>query len=102
MAQRAPFYFVNEVLSVYRVDTNDSNRLTNKYFSWKETVKQIHIKHQSLYDNLTLIEHLKVRSLIWSDARARCKSSGLIFRYIGYSILLFPIRCVSKIIHIIK
>ena len=30
MAQRKPFYFVNEVLSVYRIDKKDSSRLTDK------------------------------------------------------------------------
>lgn len=102
LAQRKPFYFVNEVLSVYRIDANDSNRLTNKYFLWKETVKQIHIKHKPLYDKLTLFEHFKVKFLVWNDACTRCKASGLTLRYWGYTSLLFPIRCLNKLIHTFK
>ena len=42
LAQRQPFYFVNEALCVYRVNINDTNRLTNKYFEWRKAVKYIH------------------------------------------------------------
>ena len=32
LAQRKPFVYVNEPLSIYRVDRNDTQRLTNKIF----------------------------------------------------------------------
>lgn len=76
LAQRKPFYFVNEVLSVYRVDNNDNNRLTNKYTPWKSSVKYIHRKHKPLYKNLNIIEKMKMWSLFFYDASGRLKNVG--------------------------
>ncbi len=89
LAQRAPFFFVNESLAVYRVDCNDSNRLTNKYYSWKNAVKYIHTKHQQLYSKLNFWERLGVKILIWRDAKTRAKSSGLKFHYYRLYIMCF-------------
>lgn len=81
LAQRKPFYFVNEVLSVYRVDTGDKQRLTNKYGQWREAVRYIHEKHSGLYARLNAVERLRVRLLIMGDAAMRCKSVGLTAKY---------------------
>ena len=97
LAQRKPFYFVNEPLSVYRIDVKDKNRLTNKYYEWKNTVKYIHKKHEELYKKLSFIEHFKLKQLIWIDALTRSKSSGLIFLYFYYFILLLPFKVTRKI-----
>lgn len=100
MAQRKPFYFVNEPLSVYRVDTKDKNRLTNKYEEWKEAVRYIHQKHAALYAKLNVIERIRVRLLVMGDAVERCKSSGLkrkaIQLYIAWFILSLPFRVIDK------
>lgn len=97
LAQRKPFYFVNEPLSVYRVDIRDSNRLTNKYFAWREAVKYIHRKHADLYAQLNSLEKIMVWNLVWRDASTRCKASGLYGRYMLYNALVFPSRAISKI-----
>lgn len=102
MAQRKPFYFVNEPLSVYRIDTNDKNRLTNKYFEWKDAVKYIHQKHKNLYDKLSLFERFRVKLLIWNDAKMRAKASNLKYRYACLSLVTFPFLLKSKIKHFIK
>lgn len=90
LAQRKPFYYVNEPLSVYRIDVRDNSRLTNKYFSWRGAVRYIHRKHADLYRQLGLFEKYRVRNLIWRDAARRCKSSGLSGRYLLYRLLYFP------------
>lgn len=81
MAQRKPIYFVNEPLSIYRIDKNDKQRLTNKYYKWREAVSYIHLKHANLYKQLNLMEKFQVKLLVMGDAAIRCKSSGLRSKY---------------------
>lgn len=90
LAQRKPFYFVDEALLVYRVDTQDKNRLTNKYYEWCKATKYIRQKHAVLYSKLNFKEQLKVKDLIWRDAVDRCKSSGLQGHYYFYKFLTSP------------
>lgn len=97
LAQRKPFYFVNEPLVVYRVDVNDRHRLTNKYYEWRDAVKYIHKKHALLYAQLNKFEFFKVQNLVWSDARVRCKYAGLRWRFFVYFMLTLPYRIVNKV-----
>lgn len=101
MAQRKPFCFVNEPLSVYRVDTRDKNRLTNKYEEWKEAVAYIHKKHAALYAKLNVTGRLRVRLLIMGDAVSRCKSSGLrrkaVQLHVVWFVLSLPFRVLDKV-----
>ena len=46
LAQIAEFDYVNEPLIVYRLNKNDVNRLSNKFFEWKKSVAYIKEKHQ--------------------------------------------------------
>lgn len=84
LGQRKPFYCVMEPLSMYRVDVGDSARLTNKYFEWKKSVRYIHDKHKSLYDQLNALERFGVRVLVWKDAAKRCLAGGLRVRFFLY------------------
>lgn len=77
LAQRAPFYFVNEPLSVYRVDKKDKQRLTNKYDGWKNAVSYIYQKHKVLYEELSLLNKFKVKLLYWRDSSTRAQAAGL-------------------------
>lgn len=99
LAQRKPFYFVNEPLCVYRVDRKDKGRLTNKYFAWREAVRYIHEKHAQLYGRLNPVERFQVWLLTLNDAQNRCLSAGLLGRhycYKGlYKALHFPFRVVG-------
>lgn len=101
LAQRKPFYFVNEVLSVYRIDENDKQRLTNKYYDWKEAVRYIHQKHTALYDKLNTIERFEVRLLVMGDAAMRCKNSGLTGKhyklYVSWLLMSIPFRIINYI-----
>ncbi len=85
LAQRKPFYFINEPLIIYRLDLKDKNRLTNKFYEWKRTVKQIHDKHKALYDNLTFRETLGAHLVVCIDACGRCDACGLIILFCWYS-----------------
>ncbi len=101
LAQRKPFYFVNEPLSVYRIDEHDGQRLTNKYYEWKDTVRYIHNKHRELYAKLNIFERFRVFLLVLKDASLRAGASNLHFKhlylYITWFILAFPFRAVDKI-----
>lgn len=100
LAQRKPFYFVNEPLSVYRIDYKDSQRLTNKYYEWKKAVRYIHKKHLTLYKTLNLLEQIQVHILVLSDATSRLKSAGLIGKYVMtylvWFIISLPFRVIEK------
>lgn len=101
LAQRKPFYFVNAPLSIYRIDSQDTQRLTNKYYKWKEAVNYIHKKHALLYAQLNYIEKLQAYILYLGDATTRCKNAGLIPQYyskkILWFVLSFPFRAINKI-----
>ena len=101
LAQRKPFYFVNEALSVYRIDASDKHRLTNKYEEWKDAVKYIHKKHAELYAKLNGIERFRVKLLVMNDAALRCKSAGMKKKYyslfVCWYILSFSFRLYDKI-----
>ena len=105
LAQRKPFYFVNESLSVYRVDCKDSQRLTNKYYEWKKAVRYIRNKHAGLYGNLHWLERIQVHVLIWDDAMSRAKSAGLTGKYVMLCLVWFitslPFRVIDKVRRII-
>lgn len=101
LAQRKPFYFVNEPISIYRIDLNDKQRLTNKYYEWRDTVRLIHTKHKDLYQQLNWKERYNVQVLVWSDAAMRCKTCGLKRLYYGYKSLLMAVSLSSKCCHLI-
>ena len=96
LAQRKPFYFVNEPLCVYRIDRKDKGRLTNKFFEWCKAVDYIHEKHAELYATLNPIQKIQAWLLFVRDAENRCLSAGLKWRYYYYKLLFkvfnFPFR----------
>lgn len=87
LAQRKPFHFVHEPTFIYRVDTCDQQRLTNKYFEWRHAVRQIHRKHRRLYARLTLQELLLAQRMVWVDAINRSLVCGLVWRRRWYRAL---------------
>lgn len=106
LAQRKPFYYVNDPLSVYRVNNQDTQRLTNKYHKWKKAVHYIYKKHAILYAQLNPIEKLQVYILYLGDATIRCKNAGLITQYylkkINWLILSLPFRLINRTRKIIQ
>lgn len=97
LAQRKPFFYINEPLVVYRIDKNDGNRLTNKYQEWREAVIYIRKKHANLYNQLSLVERYKVQNLIWEDAERRCIAAGLKNKACYFNALQQPIKIVRKL-----
>lgn len=81
-AQATPFYFVNEILCVYRVDQQDRQRITNKYNGWNHTVHYIYEKHRNLYENLSLYEKIKRKKIWLRDVTKRCKKEQLRGKYL--------------------
>ena len=88
LAQKTPFYYVWKSLVVYRINTADPKRLTNKFFEWKNAVKQIHSLHSDLYKKLNFKEKLLVKHLVFRDAKLRSSNANLRFHNIYYVILL--------------
>lgn len=77
LAQRKPFYFVNEILAVYRVEAKDKRRLSNKFYEWKKAVKYIYTKHKHLYAKLNPIERIYKNLTFLYDAKLRSYNAGL-------------------------
>lgn len=101
LAQRSPFYYVNEPLCVYRVDKGDKGRLTNKFYDWKKAVRYIYNKHSVLYEKLSFLERERARLTYSEDAYMRSQNSRLTFLPLYYYMLLWtrflPIRIVKKV-----
>ena len=88
LAQRTSFYYAWKDLVVYRVDTSDKNRLTNKFNEWQKSVRYIYTKHRNLYQTLSLKEKFYVKRLFWNDAKLRCKNSGLKHKATYYGLMI--------------
>lgn len=80
LAQVTNFGRIDVPVTIYRVNSNDTHRLTNKYYGWHEAVKYILNKHYKLFKNLKISQKLEVKSMILYDAALRCKSSDMIFK----------------------
>lgn len=102
MAQVTPFYYVDDLLTVYRVDPGDKNRLTSKFFVWQEAVRYIRQKHAKLYAKLSLYQRLRAYWHVTNDASQRCKSAGLTGRYIYYSAVTFVLRLPFRVGKLLK
>jgi len=81
-AQATPFYFVDEILCVYRVDQQDRQRITNKYNGWNHTIHYIYEKHRTLYEKLSLTEKIRRKKIWIRDATKRCKQERLKGKYL--------------------
>lgn len=96
LAQRKPFYFVNEPLSVYRIDEKDRQRLTNKYKLWKQSAHYIYKKHALLYKKLNFYEKIKVNILYTRECSNRAKRCHLIPQFIFYKSCNLFLRIIIK------
>lgn len=76
LAQRAPFYCINEPVILYRIDRQDTARLTNKFAGWKKSAEYIYRKHAALYRRLSFSERMEVKRLYCSDAASRAATAG--------------------------
>ena len=90
LAQRKPFYYVNEPLTVYRIDAKDKGRLTNKYYAWKRAVAYVYDKHSVLYEKLGWGDKLAVRMMFLNDAKHRSKAARLRVNYLMLNLMSFP------------
>lgn len=87
IAQLTDFDFIEEPLYLYRVNFNDPNRLTNKYWNWREAVRYVHNKHKRLYADLSLREKLLVKKMVATDGIERAYASGLKYQWYKNRIL---------------
>lgn len=102
LAQVIPFYFVNDILIVYRVNPHDKNRRTNKYDEWIESVKYIHQKHKALYEKADFVSKMRSEGLVYVDAFHRAKASNLKYRASLNFLLSFIYLLIPRILKIPK
>lgn len=81
LAQKTQFSRVGSSLVVYRQDCGDKQRVSNRYFAWRQTVKQIEAKHRTLIDALPWRGRLRWSINVGIDATDRARNAGM------------PIRC---------
>ena len=84
LAQHSPFYFVNEVLMVFRVDKSEKQRLTNRFDGWRKNAHYIYHKHRLLIMKLPISIQIDFLLLYIGEAAMRSKSSGKKFAYLWY------------------
>lgn len=98
LAQRQPFYYVSEPLTVYRIETKDKNRLTNNYNGWKDATKLIKFKYKDMYATLKLYEIFQYYALFFGDSYIRLKQVGkknyAFLSYMLYQFFVFPKRII--------
>lgn len=88
LAQLTNFNYVNEPLTVYRLDAADPNRLTNKFHKWLDAVDYVYEKHRDLYSKLNRIEKIHAKRLFWYDAKSRCENAQISSRVCYYKIMI--------------
>ena len=100
LAQVSLFYFVDEILAVYRVNVKDTGRLTNKYYEWRKAVDYIYDKHKKYYSQLSVFGKYYARMTFVQDAIERMRNAGLVFKRCIYLFLLntafIPLRLILK------
>ena len=84
LAQHSPFYFVNEVLMVFRVDKSEKQRLTNRFDGWRKNAHYIYRKHASLIFKLPFSIKIDAFLLYLGEASMRSKSAKKMFAYLFY------------------
>lgn len=102
LAQRKPFYLVNEILAVYRIDEKDNGRLTNKFYEWKKAVKYIYKKHKKLYAQLNPLQKLHKHLTFLEDAKLRSTNAGLKSWYRYYYVQAYVLHFPSRVWHYFK
>lgn len=84
LAQYSPFYFVNEVLMVFRVDKTEKQRLTNHYYGWRKSLYYIYHKHKKIIKKLPLSYKIDFVLLCLNEAAMRCKAANMMILYYFY------------------
>ena len=98
LAQLTDFYPVDECLYVYRIDKKDTDRLSNKYDGWKDSVKYVHNKHNSLYKKLPLAIRIDTISMYNREARNRALDAGYKWHALYHKVICAIIKRVRMII----
>jgi len=75
LAQRSHFHYVDDFLSVYRVNNYDPARLSNQFLPWCKAVLYIFRKHRKLYASMPLREQAACLKLFGADAYYRAKKT---------------------------
>lgn len=81
LAQKTKFSRVGSSLVVYRQDCRDKQRVSNRYFAWRQTLRQVEAKHRTLLDSLPWRIRLRWSINVGIDATDRARNAGI------------PIRC---------
>ena len=105
LTQKTNVEFVSEPVFLYRNASSDPNRLTNKYYKWRDAVMAIRSKHKNLFDTLTFEERSRMKLLDYREASDRAMRAGMNFKSYVFNIkakLCLPVIAFFKLIDVIK
>lgn len=105
LAQKSKIFYVEEPLIVYLINNNDTQRLTNKFYGWIDSVNYIKNKHKELFKKISINRKRKFYGFFYREAYVRSKSNGLKMKtclYLFKSILFSPIHTIKKAISNLK
>ena len=84
LAQHSYFFYVNEVLLVFRVDKGEKQRLTNRLDGWRKNAHYIYKKHFSIVRRLPHSLKLDLIMQFLFEACVRSQASGKKWTYLYY------------------
>lgn len=76
ICQKYKIDFIKKYLVIFRCDSGDSQRLTNKFYEWIEAVKYQNHKYAEEIKALPAGMKLARKKMIYEDAALRCRNSG--------------------------
>lgn len=107
-AQVTPFYPVKEILCVYRFDSMDKQRITNRLDGWEANMAYLLQKHEPLFARLNSIERIWRRRVWLRDSMKRYKKAGqkrnyrhCRLRFLLLSLLFLPAKLSVTLRHLL-
>lgn len=101
LSKHTELFSVPGIHVVFRVDTNDKQRLSNNFTGWQTAVKYIHTKHRRGYRTLSFNEKLKYKKMVYADGLRRCDCEKLKWQkhllWVKLKIVRVPGKIVSRL-----
>lgn len=80
LAQITRFSYVPRSQVIYRQSASDKHRISNKYFSWIDSVRRIESKHHKLISGLPIRCRISFAIVKLTDAVGRARDAGMPIR----------------------
>lgn len=102
LAQNYNFFCLDEYLTIYWIDENDKNKLSNKYYEWKNAVKYLRKKHSAIIKKTNFKEKYLLLNFYLREASGKAKGAGLkrkTYKFILLRCLVNPFIFLNKFAH---